>query len=88
MNKGTRHDLTMVGRSGMSLTGIIAVKTTEANQIIAKLENCYIYVTGQNLAVLALSVAEGTMEIAGVINSVRYTSSNKRGLSFKNILKK
>jgi|GEM_PF-895195 len=86
-NTGTKSNLTLTGRSNLSITGIKKVKSTEPARVIAVLDNCSIIIAGTNLSVQNISLTGGTLELTGIINSITYGSTAKRKFSLKNIFK-
>jgi len=83
----SKSSLSLENRQNLSLTGIKKVKSTEPNQVVAQLDNCMIIVSGQNLAVQSLSIHDGTMELSGLVSSIRYTGSHQRRFSVRNMFK-
>jgi len=87
MEQGTKSNLTLENRNTMQVTGIKKIKTTEATQVIASLENCQIVISGTGLSVQALSVKEGVLELTGLITGIRYTNNQTKKFSVKNMFK-
>ena len=83
----TRSNLTLENRTNLAITGIKKIKTTEPSQVVALLDNCVIVITGQNLSVENLSVKEGTLELSGLVSSIRYTNSASKRFSLRNIFR-
>lgn len=87
MENTTKTILSMENRQTLTMSGIRKVKTTEPTSVVAVLDNCLVVINGTNLSVENLSVKEGTIELAGQINGIRYTNSHKNKFSFKNMFK-
>jgi len=81
------QSLTLNNREVMSLTGIKKVRTAEPHQVVAQLDGTLVIITGQNLSVQNLSIANETLDIAGTVNSIRYTQNHTRKFSIKNMFK-
>ncbi|MCL2846233.1 MAG: hypothetical protein FWE38_00920 [Firmicutes bacterium] len=80
-------DLTLANRSLLTLTGIKKIKSSEPGQVVAALENCMIVITGSNLSVQSASVKEGNLEISGMVTSIKYTNTVKKGFSIRNMFR-
>ena len=80
-------DLTLKNRTDLSLTGIKKVRSTEPNQVIAVIDNGNIIIHGSNLSVQQLDIKEGTLNIEGIVNSIKYTNQVSKSFSFKNMFK-
>jgi len=83
----TKSTLSLENRNTLVLSGIKKIKTTEANCVIAVLENCNIIITGSYLSVQNISIKEGSLELTGLITSIRYTTSQKRKNPLKLLLR-
>ena len=79
--------LSLENREVLNITGIKRVRTTEPNSIIADLENCLIIISGSNMSVQSLSIDNGTLDITGLINSIKYTTNHSKRFSIKNLFK-
>jgi len=80
-------NLTLNNRTELILTGIKKVRSTEPNQIIANLENTSIVISGTNLSVQQLDIKQGTLEVTGTVNSIKYSSNVSKSFSLKNMFK-
>ena len=79
--------LSLNNREVLNITGIKRVRTTEPTTIVADLENCLIIINGTNLSVQALSIDNGTLDIVGLINSIKYTNNHAKRFSLRNLFK-
>ena len=86
-SKKTATTMSLENREIITITGIKRVKTTEPSMVVAQLDNCHIVISGQNLSVQSLSVRDGILELAGVIDSIKYTQVAKKSFSLKNMFK-
>jgi len=88
-NINTKSNLTITGRSSLSLSGVKKVRSAEPSQVVAILDNCQIIIQGANLNVQNVNIPSGILELTGVINSIRYTGagSGARKFSLKNMFK-
>ena len=80
-------DLKLENRKVLSLTGIKKVKTTEPTCVVAVLDETMIIITGQNMSVEGLSIKDGTLEIHGLVDSIKYTKSQARKFSIRNMFR-
>jgi len=83
----TQSSLTLENRNTLSLTGIKKIKSTEPNQVIAILDTSTIIILGQNLSVQNVSLTEGILEINGQISQIKYTQTQSKRFSIKNIFR-
>ena len=83
----TKSNLTLNNRNELSLTGIKKVRSTEPAMIIANLDNGAIIINGTNLSVQHLDIKQGTLEITGEVNSIKYTNQVSKSFSLKNMFK-
>ena len=87
MEHTTKSNLVLNNRNELSLTGIQKVKSTEPSLIIANLDNGAIIINGSNLSVQQLDIKEGTLNVTGEVNSIKYTNQTSKSFSLKNIFK-
>ena len=85
--QSTKSSLTLENRARLSVTGVKRVKSTEPTSVVAELDNCLIVVGGVNLAVQNLSIAEGLLELTGVVSSINYTGAQRRRFSFRGMFR-
>jgi len=79
--------LSLTNREVLNITGIKRVRTTEPTSIVADLENCLIIISGTNLSVLDLSIDKGTLNITGLVNSIKYTTNHTKQFNIRNLFK-
>jgi len=87
IHQNTKSNLSLENRTTLRLTGIKKIKTTEPESVIASLENCIIIISGKNLSVQTICVKEGILELSGLVTGIRYTNSQTRRFSLKNLFK-
>ena len=87
MDTNTKSNLVLNNRQDLSLTGIRKVRSSEPAQIVAVIDNGNIIISGQNLSVQQLDIKEGTLQINGVVNSIKYSNQVSKSFSFKNMFK-
>ena len=80
-------DLTLLGRKSLTLSGVKKVKSSEPSQVVAVLGDCSVVISGVGLSVENVSIAQGTLEVAGTVSGVRYVQTVNRKISLKNIFK-
>jgi len=85
----TKSNITITGRTSLSLSGVKKVRSAEPSQVIAVLDTCQIIIQGANLNVQNVQIQSGILELTGTINSVRYTGTGSlaRKFSFKNMFR-
>ena len=87
MDTNTKSNLVLNNRQDLSLTGIRKVRSSEPTQIIAVIDNGNIVIHGQNLSVEHLDIKEGTLQILGTINAIKYSNQISKSFSLKNMFK-
>ena len=80
-------NLTLTNRESLHLTGIKKVRSSEPALIVANLDNGNILISGTNLSVEQLDTKEGTLQIAGTINQIKYSNQVSKNFSLKNMFK-
>jgi len=85
----TKSNITITGRSALSLSGVKKIRSAEPSQVVAVLDNCQIVIQGTNLNVQNVNIPSGILELTGTINSIRYTGAGgmARKFSFKNMFR-
>lgn len=83
----TKSNLSLTGRTALSLSGVKKIRSTEPTQVVAILDNCQIIIQGAGLNVQNVSIPSGVLELSGQVNSIRYTGSGSRKFSLKNMFK-
>ena len=86
-NTATKSNLVLNNRNELHLTGIKKVRSTEPSNIIANLDNTSIIIHGNNLSVQQLDIKEGTLQITGNVDSIKYSNQAAKSFSFKNMFK-
>lgn len=67
------HMLTVDNRTRANLTGITAVDSFNERQVVARLSQNGIIITGENLIVTKFNTENGTLTVDGMINEIKYT---------------
>ena len=83
----SKSSLVLNNRTDLSLIGIKKVKSTEPSLVIANIDNGLIIINGSNLSVQHLDIKEGTLNITGIINSIKYTNQVSKKFSLSNMFK-
>jgi len=87
METTTKSNLVLNNRNQLNLTGIKKVKSTEAQTVIADLDNGAIIISGSGLSVQRLDIKDGILEITGTVNNIKYTNQVSKSFSLKNMFK-
>ena len=87
LQSSSKSNLVLNNRNNLNITGVKKVKSTEPRCVIAVLDSCTIIITGTNLAVQQLNIGAGTLDISGLVNSIKYTNTASRRFSFKNMFR-
>lgn len=78
----------MVGREKLNINGIKKIRSSEPEQIVLALENNSIVISGVNLTVTSANIANGEIEILGLVNGIKYTNAaGKKKFSLKNMFR-
>lgn len=86
-NSPTKSNLSLNGRTALSISGVKKVKSTESARVVAVLDNCQIVISGNNLSVQNVSISTGILDLTGLVTSILYTHNGKRKFSLRNIFK-
>ncbi len=71
------HDVKLVGRKKLELTGVIEVVNFNEENVILETSMGGLLIKGSNMKVNVLNVENGDMCIDGFINSLTYVSKDK-----------
>lgn len=71
------HDVKLVGRKKLELTGVIEVLNFNEENVILETSMGGLLIKGNNMKVNVLNVENGDMCIDGFINSLTYVSKDK-----------
>ena len=80
----TNHFVNIINREKIEVQGASEVMSSTDKEIIAKLQDSFIFVTGTNLSILKLVPEEMLLVASGTISGVRYENR----LTKKSFLKK
>lgn len=78
------ENLTLVSRKSLKLEGIIEVIATSDTNIVLKLKDSPLHITGNNINITKLDINLGILEASGNFDSFKY---NKSGNFLKRIFK-
>lgn len=81
------HKVELDHLHAMSVTGVEDVPTFTDKSILIRLKGETLTVSGQNLLVKNLDVAEGRLQIEGHVNALKYSSSASPSSLAKRIFK-
>lgn len=71
------HKMICDNRKFLELTGIEKVESSNENQIVCKTMGTTLFVLGKNMHIGKLDVLQGTLQIDGQINLIKYQTSKK-----------
>mgnify|MGYP004652645657 CR=1 FL=1 len=77
LNTTAEHKIELNARKELKMTGVIEVIFATANEIFAKTECGNIKISGNNLKVKSVLIAEKILEAVGEITKIEYTSGKK-----------
>lgn len=80
----TNHFVNIINREKIEVQGASEVMSSTDKEIIAKLQDSFVFVTGTNLSILKLVPEEMLLVASGTISGVRYENR----LTKKSFLKK
>ena len=80
----TNHFVNIINREKIEVQGASEIMSSTDKEIIAKLQDSFIFVTGTNLSILKLVPEEMLLVASGTISGVRYENR----LTKKSFLKK
>lgn len=83
----TSHKVELDHLHAMSVTGVEDVPTFTDKNIVIRLRDETLTVSGQNLSVKNLDVTEGRLQIEGQVNALKYSSSSAPSSFAKRIFK-
>lgn len=68
----TAHNLHLINRNTLSITGITKVKSASDRGVLLELANTHLCITGTNLQVNQFDITTGAIEIIGTIDKIDY----------------
>ncbi len=83
----TSHKVELDHLRAMSVTGVEDVPTFTDKTIVIRLKDETLTVSGQNLSVKNLDVADGKLQIEGRVNALKYSASGSPTSFAKRIFK-
>ncbi|MBO4584064.1 MAG: sporulation protein YabP [Clostridia bacterium] len=82
-----KHDLTIVCRKKLTLTGVEDVRSYDDNRIVMLTALGGLVVAGSGLKLVGLDTASGNAEIEGVVKALEYTESGAEKGFFKRLFR-
>ena len=79
--------INLLNRKDLSLHGITKVFTINQDVVQILVDNSVLTVSGENMEVKKLDVQNGELQIAGKINSLKFTDKKEKVGLFKRIFK-
>ncbi len=83
----TESQLTLLNRQTLNITGVEKVYETNENKVQLKVMGSNLLITGESLNISRLDVETGVVQIIGIINELKYFTSETKGNIFKKIFK-
>lgn len=69
---GVVHTLTIYNREKIEITSAIEVVSSTEKEVIARLEDCYLYIAGTNLTIAKLVPEEELLVVNGNVLGLKY----------------
>jgi len=66
------HKLSLERRGHVTVTGIVDVSSFHETEIVLRLEDCTLVITGENLHIGKLLLDEGKLDIEGKVDGINY----------------
>lgn len=82
-----RHDVEILNRKRISLSGVEKVKNINETLFVGKVAGYTITVQGQNMELTKLDLESGIVEITGTITALKYTGNADNQSLLKRIFK-
>ena len=86
-NKNLAHKIELDHLHGASMTGIYSVPTFTDKNIVIKLKDETLVITGQELEIKSLDIESGKLTIGGKVFSIKYSAAQEPISFFKRIFK-
>lgn len=83
----TSHKIELDHLHSMSVTGVLDVPTFTDKNIVVKLADETLHVSGQSLSVKNLDVESGKLQIEGRVDAIKYVAKSTPGSFAKRIFK-
>lgn len=77
----------IINRKNIELTGVLEILSSTGSEIMIKLENSYMKITGENLTILKLAPEEKSLKVSGFINGINYLTKLTTKSIFKKVFK-
>ena len=79
--------LEIINRKVLSITGVEKVYETNENKLQLKVAGSNLLITGEGLNISRLDVETGVVQLNGIINELKYYTSDNKGNIFKKLFK-
>ncbi|MWV47568.1 sporulation protein YabP [Paenibacillus sp. HJL G12] len=77
--KSKQHELHMLNRKQLNLTGVHNVESFDSEEFLLHTELGHLTIKGQNLHIKNLSLEEGLLSIEGLVHSLIYLDPGSNG---------
>ncbi|BCJ87401.1 sporulation protein YabP [Effusibacillus dendaii] len=71
-NQYERHEVTILNRQAMQVTGVVNVESFDANEFVLQTAYGLLVIRGENLHIQALNLENGIVSIEGVLYDMGY----------------
>jgi len=85
--KMREHKLTLINRENLSITGLESVVSVNADMLVLKLSGEMLSITGTELHITKLDVEQGMIELEGIVDSIKYSTSQQKLSLLKRLFK-
>lgn len=83
-----KENLKILGRKEIFLEGIKEVINVNENEFLAKLNDCKLYMKGQNFKINKLDLDKEYAQLSGIVKEIKYLNVAFKNLKLKNIFHK
>ncbi|MCK9575673.1 MAG: YabP/YqfC family sporulation protein [Clostridia bacterium] len=85
--KMREHKLALINQKNLSITGLESVVSVNANMLVLKLSEEMLSVAGTELHITKLDVEQGIIEVEGIVDSIKYSTSQQKLSLLKRLFK-
>lgn len=82
-DKHIRHELGLMNRKSLVLSGVRSVDSFDSEEFLLETEMGYLLIKGENLHLRSLNLEQGQVSIEGKINEVGYLDNYRPGEKVK-----
>ena len=83
-----RHSVLMEERKKCVISGIVDIAGFHEKEIILRLEECVLVISGDGLRIGSLHMEEGKLDICGAIATLAYEPNRRKNHSFRGLKRK